>query len=102
GDCTGISSIGPSPFEACGAYVAANRYQQDDKRPLLYKTSDCGKTWTKITNGIPELEFTRVIRADPVRKGLLFAGTERGVWVSFDDGANWQSLRRNLPPVPVH
>jgi photosystem II stability/assembly factor-like uncharacterized protein len=102
GDFTRVSIVEPSPFDACGAYVAGNRYQLDDKRPILYKTADCGRTWTKIVDGIPEQEFTRVIRADPVRRGLLYAGTERGVWVSFDDGARWQSLKRNLPPVPVH
>ena len=102
GDFTRISIIEPSHYASCGAYVAANRYQLGDKRPILYRTSDCGKTWTKIVSGIPETEFTRVIREDPVRRGLLFAGTERGVWVSFDDGARWQSLQRNLPPAPVH
>jgi len=102
GDFTRISIIEPSHYASCGAYVAANRYQLGDKRPILYKTTDCGKSWTKIVGGIPETEFTRVIREDPVRRGLLFAGTERGVWVSFDDGARWQSLQRNLPPVPVH
>ncbi len=102
GDFTRISIVEPSPFDACGAYVAANRYQLDDERPILYKTTDCGATWTKIVSGIPADEFTRVIRADPVRRGLLFAGTERGVWVSFDDGGSWQTLRRNLPRVPVH
>jgi photosystem II stability/assembly factor-like uncharacterized protein len=102
GDFTRVSMIEPSHFAACGAYVAGNRYQQDDKRPILYKTTDCGATWTAINTGIAEQEFTRVIREDPERRGLLYAGTERGVWVSFDDGGNWQSLRRNLPPVPVH
>src|SRR5688572_9774884 len=102
GDFTRISIIEPSRYAAGTAYLAANRYQLDDKRPLLYKTTDYGRSWTKIVNGIAPTEFTRVIREDPVRRGLLFAGTERGVWVSFDDGANWQSLQRNLPPVPVH
>ncbi len=102
GDFTRISIIEPSRYASCGAYLAANRYQQGDKRPILYRTADCGRTWTKIVNGIAETEFTRVIREDPVRRGLLFTGTERGVWVSFDDGARWQSLQRNLPPVPVH
>jgi photosystem II stability/assembly factor-like uncharacterized protein len=102
GDFTRISIIEPSHYTACGAYVAANRYQQDDNRPILYKTTDCGKTWTAIANGIKDGEFTRVIREDPVRRGLLFAGTERGVWVSFDDGAHWQTLQKNLPRVPVH
>jgi hypothetical protein len=84
------------------AYLAANRYQLDDMKPYLYKTNDYGATWTPITNGIPATEFTRVVREDPEHPGLLYAGTERGVWVSFDDGANWQSLRRNLPIVPIH
>ena len=97
-----ISMIEPSSFATGTAYFAANRYQLDDMRPYLYKTSDYGATWTAITSGIPATEFTRVLREDPERAGLLYAGTERGVWVSFDDGANWQSLRRNLPIVPIH
>ncbi len=97
-----ISMIDASNFSAGTAYLAANRYQLDDMKPYLYKTSDYGATWTPITNGIPATEFTRVLREDPERAGLLYAGTERGVWVSFDDGANWQSLRRNLPIVPIH
>ncbi len=97
-----ISIIEPSHYAAGTAYVAANRYQMDDMRPLLYRTTDYGKTWSLIVNGIPETEFTRTIREDPVRRGLLFAGTERGVWMSFDDGDHWQSLRKNLPIVPVH
>jgi photosystem II stability/assembly factor-like uncharacterized protein len=102
GDFTRVSLIEPSHFASCGAYVAANRYQLGDKRPILYKTTDCGKSWTKIVTGIPETEFTRAIREDPEKRGLLFAGTERGLWVSFDDGGRWQSLQRNLPPAPVH
>ncbi|HEU4642198.1 MAG TPA: glycosyl hydrolase [Gemmatimonadaceae bacterium] len=97
-----ISIIDASHFAPGTAYLAANRYQLDDQEPYLYRTTDYGKTWTRIDAGIPREEFTRVIREDPVRKGLLFAGTERGVWVSFDDGAHWQSLRRDLPLVPVH
>ena len=102
GDFTRVSMIEPGHYAACAAYVASNRYQQDDKRPIIHKTTDCGATWTKIVNGIGAEDFTRTVREDPVRRGLLYAGTERGVWVSFDDGANWQTLRRNLPPVPVH
>ncbi len=102
GDFTRISIIEPSHYAAGTAYVAANRYQLGDKHPLIYKTTDFGKTWTAISTGINEEHFVRVIREDPVRRGLLFAGTERGVYVSFDDGANWRSLRRNLPLVPVH
>jgi photosystem II stability/assembly factor-like uncharacterized protein len=97
-----ISMIEASDFAPATAYLAANRYQLDDMKPYLYKTNDYGATWTLITNGIPPTEFTRVLREDPERAGLLYAGTERGVWVSFDDGGNWQSLRRNLPLVPIH
>ena len=97
-----INMIEPSPHDPAAAYVAATRYKLDDLRPLLYRTDDYGKTWVKVTGGIPEHDFTRVICADPVRRGLLYAGTESGVYVSFDDGASWQSLRRNLPVVPIH
>jgi photosystem II stability/assembly factor-like uncharacterized protein len=97
-----ISMIDASNFDGGTAYLAANRYQLDDMKPYLYKTKDYGATWTPIVTGIPVTEFTRVVREDPERKGLLYAGTERGVWVSFDDGASWQSLRRNLPLVPIH
>ena len=102
GDFTRISVIAPSNFIAGGAFVAANRYQQGDKQPILYKTSDFGRTWTKIVNGIKPDHFARVIREDPVRRGLLFAGTERGVYVTFDEGLTWQPINRNLPIVPVH
>jgi photosystem II stability/assembly factor-like uncharacterized protein len=97
-----ISIIEPSPHDPATAYVAATRYKWDDFQPYLYKTNDYGATWTKITTGIAENDFTRVIREDPVRRGLLYAGTETGVHVSFDDGAHWQSLRLNLPVVPIH
>lgn len=96
-----INSIEPHPFVKGGAYVAGTRYKMDDFRPYLFVTTDYGKTWRKITNGIKNDHFTRVLRADPVRKGLLFAGTESGMYVSFDDGANWQSLQFNLPIVPI-
>jgi photosystem II stability/assembly factor-like uncharacterized protein len=97
-----ISIIDPSPHNPAEAYVAATRYKLQDNRPYLYKTSDYGKTWTKITNGIPDYDFTRVIREDPRRPGLLYAGTETGAYVSFDDGAHWQSMKLGLPVVPVH
>ena len=97
-----ISMIEASNFATGTAYLAANRYQLDDMKPYLYRTDDYGATWTRISNGIPATEFTRVLREDPEKAGLLYAGTERGVWVSFDDGASWQSLRRNLPIVPIH
>src|SRR6266487_3821323 len=97
-----ISIIEPSPHDPATAYVAANRYKWNDFQPYLYKTNDYGTTWTKITTGIAENEFTRVIREDPVRQGLLYAGTEVGILVSFDDGEHWLSLRLNLPAVPIH
>jgi len=96
-----INSIDASPFDAGTAYVAATMYKWDDYRPFLYKTADYGKTWRKITNGIPEKAFTRVVREDPNRRGLLYAGTETGLYFSFDDGENWQSLQLNLPIVPI-
>ena len=99
---TMISGIEPSPFEAGTAYVAATRYKLDDYRPYLYVTRDFGEHWTRINGGIPEDDFTRVIRADPTRPGLLYAGTETGVYVSFDDGTNWERLQLNLPVAPVH
>jgi photosystem II stability/assembly factor-like uncharacterized protein len=102
GDFTRVATIAASHYAPGTAYVAANRYQLEDPAPYIWKTTDYGRTWTAIVNGIPATEFVRVVREDPVRRGLLFAGTERGVWVSFDDGARWQSLRRNLPIVPVH
>ena len=102
GDFTRVSVIEPSHFAAGTAYIAAHRYQLGDRRPIIYKTTDFGKSWTKIVSGINDEHYVRVIREDPVRRGLLFAGTERGVYTSFDDGANWTSIRRNLPMVPVH
>src|SRR5438093_475047 len=98
---TRMSVLEPSHFAAAAAYLAANRYQQDDFQPYLFKTTDYGKTWTRITTGIPAGAYTRVIREDPVRRGLLFAGTETGIYVSFDDGARWQSLQLNLPRSSV-
>jgi hypothetical protein len=82
--------------------VAATRYKLDDFAPYLFKTNDYGSSWTRITSGIPENVFTRAIREDPTRRGLLYAGTETGVYVSFDDGASWQPLKGNLPVVPIH
>lgn len=99
---TRLSILEASRYAAGTAYLAGNRYQMDDLKPYLWKTTDFGATWTRIDRGIAATEFTRVIREDPVRRGLLYAGTERGVWVSFNDGAAWQRLQKNLPPVPVH
>lgn len=97
-----ISVIDLSPHEAGVAYIAATRYKLDDLRPYLYKTADYGKTWQKITNGIPETDFTRVIREDPSCRGLLYAGTETGLYVSFDDGKHWEPFQTNLPVCPIH
>ncbi|HKP39099.1 MAG TPA: hypothetical protein VJT71_19730, partial [Pyrinomonadaceae bacterium] len=96
-----INSLDAGAFDAGTAYVAATMYKHDDYRPYLYKTSDYGKSWKKITNGIPDGAFTRVVREDPNKRGLLYAGTEAGMYVSFDDGANWQSMQFNLPVVPI-
>jgi photosystem II stability/assembly factor-like uncharacterized protein len=97
-----ISIIEPSPHNPAEAYVAATRYKLQDNHPYLYKTTDYGKTWTKIVTGIPDYDFTRVIREDPARHGLLYVGTETGVYVSFDDGARWQTFKPGLPVVPIH
>ena len=97
-----VSIIDASPHDAAAAYLAATRYKLSDHEPYLYKTDDYGETWTAITSGIPDNDFTRVIREDPGRRGLLYAGTETGIYVSFDDGGNWESLRQNFPVVPVH
>src|SRR5918912_31216 len=96
-----ISMIEPSPHDAATAYVAATCYKSDDTRPYLYRTTDYGANWEAITGGIPDDEFTRVIREDPNRRGLLYCGTERGIFVSFDDGASWQWLKTNLPFTPI-
>jgi photosystem II stability/assembly factor-like uncharacterized protein len=96
-----INSIDASSFDAGTAYVAATMYKFDDYKPYLYKTSDYGKSWKKITTGIPDGAFTRVIREDPNKRGLLYAGTETGMYVSFNDGDSWQSLQLNLPIVPI-
>lgn len=96
-----ISILDPSPHDAGTAYIAANRYKFGDFSPMLYKTENFGRSWTRINKGIPEGDFTRVIREDPNREGLLYAGTETGVYISFDDGENWQPLQLNLPAVPI-
>jgi photosystem II stability/assembly factor-like uncharacterized protein len=97
-----VSQIDASPLDAGTAYVAVDRHQNDDLRPYIYKTSDYGQTWTKLTNGIPEGSFVRAVRQDPKKRGLLYAGTESGVYVSFNDGADWRPLKLNLPTTPVH
>ncbi|MFT5141938.1 MAG: photosystem II stability/assembly factor-like uncharacterized protein [Rhodothermales bacterium] len=96
-----VNDIVVDPYNAGGAYVAGTRYKMDDFAPYLYKTSDYGATWSKITAGIPATHFTRTIEPDPERQGLLYAGTEFGMYISFDDGATWQSFQLNLPIVPI-
>ncbi len=98
---TRVTGIEPSPHDPAVAYMSATRYQLDDFTPYLYKTADYGKTWTRIDTGIPMGAYTRSIREDPVRRGLLFAATETGVWVSLDDGAHWETLQLNLPRASV-
>jgi len=96
-----INSIDVDPFNEGGAFVAGTRYKLGDYQPYLYHTTDYGKTWKKIVSGIPGDHFTRVVRADPSREGLLYAGTETGMYISFDNGANWQPFQLNLPIVPI-
>jgi photosystem II stability/assembly factor-like uncharacterized protein len=96
-----INIVEPSPHDAGTAYFAANRYLWDDYRPYLFKTSDFGETWKRIDAGLPQSSFVRVVREDIYRPGLLYAGTESGLHVSFDDGRNWQNLQLNLPVVPI-
>ncbi|MCA1619341.1 MAG: glycosyl hydrolase [Acidobacteria bacterium] len=96
-----VNSIDASPHEAGAAYVAATMYKSDDFKPYLYRTGDYGGTWKKIDAGIPDGAFTRVVREDPARRGLLYAGTETGIYVSFDDGERWQAFQLNLPYVPI-
>ncbi len=98
---TRVNIIEASPHEGGTAYVAATRYQLDDFHPYIYKTTDYGKSWQQIANGIPQRSFVRVVREDPKRKDLLYAGTETGVYYSLDGGAHWHSLQLNLPVVPV-
>lgn len=96
-----INSIDADPFVKGGAYIAGTQYKMGDYEPYLFRTKDYGKTWTRITQGIPNDHFTRVVRADPKRQGLLYAGTERGMFVSFDDGDSWKPFQMNLPIVPI-
>ncbi|MFZ3215787.1 MAG: hypothetical protein WA192_06985 [Candidatus Acidiferrales bacterium] len=96
-----ISLIEASPHDAETAYAAVDRHQVDDFRPYIYRTRDSGKSWVKIVAGLPENGYVHVVREDPVRKGLLFAGTETGVFVSFDDGNSWRALQNNLPPSSI-
>ena len=96
-----VNSIDQSPHDPATAYMAVTRYKLDDFKPYLYKTSNYGKSWKLISKGIPNDAFTRVVREDPMKKGLLYAGTETGMYVSFNDGRDWQSFQLNLPIVPI-
>lgn len=96
-----INSIAASPFDSGTAYAAATMYFSDDFHPFLYRTTDYGKSWTKIVSGIPDDDFTRAIRPDPNQKGLLFAGTESHLFISYNDGNSWLPFQLNLPAVPV-
>ncbi len=98
---TMINSLEADPFNAGGLYVAATSYKSDDYKPYLYKTTDYGETWAKIVSGINNEHFTRVVRADNKRQGLLFCGTESGMYISFNDGKTWSPFQLNLPVVPV-
>jgi hypothetical protein len=100
-DWSMISLIDPSPHDAGTAYVAVDRHRLDDLKPYIFKTTGYGKQWTKLTNGIPDTAYVHVVREDPKRRGLLYAGTETGIFVSYDDGAHWQSLEMNLPQCPI-
>ena len=97
-----VGCVEVSPHDPASAYVSATRYKLDDYRPYLYKTTDYGRNWRSINGDFPQDQITRVVRADPICPGLLFVGTETGVFVSFDDGQHWQVLRNNLPVVPVY
>src|SRR6266481_5280991 len=97
-----VSIIDPSPHDATTAYVAVDRHRLDDFKPYIFKTADLGKSWSTVTNGIPEGAYVHSVREDPRRKGMLYAGTELGVYFSLDDGAHWQPLQLNLPQSPIH
>ena len=96
-----INCIEIDPFTKGGAYIVGTKYKTGDYLPYIYKTENYGKSWKLIVNGIGNESFTRALRADPKRKGLLYAGTERGMYISFDDGENWQDFKQNLPIVPI-
>jgi photosystem II stability/assembly factor-like uncharacterized protein len=99
-----VSNIEPSRYAEGGAYITVDLHQVNNRQPFIYKTTDYGESWRRITNGIPESVFSyvHVVREDPTRQGLLYAGTENGLYASFDDGQNWQPLQTNLPHAPVH
>jgi len=97
-----VDLIDASPHDGSTAYVAVDRHKLDDFKPYIFKTTDLGKTWSAIVNGIPEGAYVHAVREDPKKRGLLYAGTELGMFVSFDDGTHWQPLQLNLPVSPIH
>ncbi|HET9096953.1 MAG TPA: hypothetical protein VFN37_09845, partial [Candidatus Baltobacteraceae bacterium] len=97
-----IDYVDPSPFDPATAYMVADYHKSGGRAPHLYKTHDYGRTWTVITGDLPQDSYARMIKADPVRRGMLYAGTETGLWLSYDEGAHWISLQSNLPTVPVY
>jgi len=99
-----FSNIEASRYDAATAYVTVDFHQMNNRDPFVYKTNDYGKTWTQITNGVPHsmLSYAHCVREDPVHKGLLYLGTENGLYISFDDGKNWQPLESGLPHAPVY
>ncbi len=96
-----INAVEVSPHDPATAYLAVTKYKFSDLSPIIYKTDNFGKSWKRIDKGLPEHNFVRVVREDPVRKGLLYAGTESGLWISFDDGKNWEAFQQNLPICPI-
>jgi photosystem II stability/assembly factor-like uncharacterized protein len=96
-----VTTIEPSPHHAGTAYLVVDAHRLDDPRPYLWKTADYGATWKRLTAGLPQDVHLRVVREDPAEAGVLYLGSDRGVWFSSDDGASWRSLQLNLPPVPV-
>jgi photosystem II stability/assembly factor-like uncharacterized protein len=97
-----VEYVEPSPFDSDTAYLCATRYRLGDKKPYLFRTTDGGATWQDITSNLPEDDFTRVLKPDPVRQGLLYAGTETKLYVSLDDGRSWQRFGESLPAVPIY
>jgi photosystem II stability/assembly factor-like uncharacterized protein len=96
-----VNAVEVSPHDPATVYIATTRYKFNDHTPALYKSTDYGKTWTNISQGIPYGAFTRVVREDQERKGLLYAGTEKGLYISWNDGKSWESLQLNLPKAPI-
>ena len=99
---TMVHTLEISPHDPATCYLACTKYKLDDYNPYLFKTNDYGQTWTSITNGIEANDFTRVLREDPAKRGLLYVGTETGIYISFDDGENWSRMGGNFPVVPVY